>query len=68
MIHIAILKDLFLMCTIFKVFIEFGTVSLLIYVLVFWLQGMQDLSFPVWDQTCICRLEGKDHWITKEVP
>ena len=40
------------MCTIFKVFIEFGTVLLLIYVLDFWLQGMWDLSFPIWDQTC----------------
>ena len=56
------------MCTIFKVFIEFGTLLLLIYVLVFRLQGMWDFSFPIWDQSCICRLEGEDHWTTKDVP
>ena len=32
------------MWTIFKVFIEFVTVLLLFYVLVFWLQGMCDLN------------------------
>ena len=37
----------FLMWTIFlKVFIEFVTILLLFYVLVFWLRGMWDLSSP----------------------
>ena len=33
------------MWTIFKVFIEFVTMLLLLYVLVFWLPSMWDLSF-----------------------
>ena len=36
----------FLVWTIFKVFIEFVAILLLVYVLVFWPQGMWDLSFP----------------------
>ena len=36
----------FLMWTIFKVFIEFVTILLLFYVLVFWPRGMWDLSSP----------------------
>ena len=36
----------FLVWTIFKVFIEFVAILLLFYVLVFWPQGMWDLSFP----------------------
>ena len=41
-----------------KLFIEFVTILLLFYVLVFWPRGMWDLSFPVRDQTltpCIGR-------------
>ena len=38
-----------LMCTIFKVFTEFVTILLLFYVLVFWPQGMWDLSSPTRD-------------------
>ena len=38
-------KDFFLLQTIFKVFIEFVTILLLFYVLVFWPQDMWDLSF-----------------------
>ena len=41
----------FHMWTIFKVFIEFATVLLLFYVLVFWLRGMWDLCSPTRDQT-----------------
>ena len=41
------LKDFFLMWTIFKVFIEFVTILLLFYVLVFWPWGMWDLSSPI---------------------
>ena len=43
--------DFFLMWTIFKVFIEFVTVSLLFYVLFFWPQAMWDLRSPTRDQT-----------------
>ena len=45
------LFSLFLTWTIFKVFIEFVTILLLFYVLVFWLQGMWDLSSPTKDWT-----------------
>ena len=34
----------FFVCTIFKVFIEFVTILPLFYALVFWPQGMRDLS------------------------
>ena len=44
-------KIFFLMWTIFKVFIEFVTILLLFYVLVFWQRGMWDLSSPTRDQT-----------------
>ena len=39
-------KAFFVMWTILKVFIEFVTVLILLYVLDFWLGGMWDLSFP----------------------
>ena len=51
-------KIFFLMWTMFKVFIEFVTILFLFYVLVFWLQGMENLSSPSRDQTptpCILR-------------
>ena len=60
----------FLTWTIFKVFIEFVTVLFLVYALVFWLQGMWDLSFPSRDRThtlCIGR-QSLNHWTTREVP
>ena len=44
--------NIFLMWTIFKVFIEFVTILLLFYVLVFWPRGMWDLSSLTRDQTC----------------
>ena len=49
---------IFLMWTVFKVLIEFVTILLLFYVLVFWPQGMQDLSSLTRDGTythCIGR-------------
>ena len=52
------LRFFFLMWTMFKVFIEFVTILFLFYVLVFWLQGMENLSSPSRDQTptpCILR-------------
>ena len=55
---IPFFKRFFLMWTIFKVFIEFAAILLLFYVLVFWPQGMWNLSFPTRDGTrnpCIGR-------------
>ena len=59
----------FLMWTIFKVFIEFVTILLLFYVLVFWLRGTWDLSSLTRDQThtrCIGR-RSLNHWSAREV-
>ena len=39
------------MRTVFKVFTEHVIILLLFYVLVFWIQGMWDLSSPARDQT-----------------
>ena len=61
---------IFLMWTIFKVFIEFVTILLLFHVLVFWPWGIWDLSSPTWDQThtpCIGR-RSLNHWTTREIP
>ena len=41
-----------LMWAIFKVFIEFVTILLLLYVLAFWLQGIWTLSLPTGDCNC----------------
>ena len=63
-------KVFFLMWTIFKVFIEFVTILLLLYVLVFWPRGMWDLSSPTRDRTrtsCIGR-RSLNHWTAREVP
>ena len=63
-------KIFFFMWTIFKVLIEFITVLLLFYVLVFWLQGIWDLSSPTRDGTptpCTGR-QSHNHWTTREVP
>ena len=61
----------FLMWTIFlKVFIEFVTTLLLFYVLVFWPQGMWDLSSQTRDRTrtpCIGR-QSPNLWTSREVP
>ena len=64
------LKIFFLMWTIFKVIIEFVTILLLFYVLVFWPWGMWDLSSPTRDQThtpCIGK-RSLNHWTAREVP
>ena len=63
-------QSYFLMWTIFKVFIEFITILLLFYVLVFWPRGMWDLSSPTRDRTripCIVKWS-PNHWTTREVP
>ena len=58
------------MWTIFKAFIEFVTILLLFYVLVFWPQVMWNLTSPTGDQThlpCVGR-QSLNYWITREVP
>ena len=50
---------LLLLWTIFKVSIEFVTILLLVYVLVFWMRGMWDLRSPTRNGTCTPPLEGK---------
>ena len=58
------------MWTIFKVFIEFVTIVFLFYVLVFWPQGMWDLSSPTRDGTHTPYIgrQGLNHWTAREVP
>ena len=62
-------KD-FLMWTIFQVFIEFVTILLLFYVLVFWPRGMWDLSSPTRDQTLTPSIgrQSLNHWTTSGSP
>ena len=60
----------FLMWTIFTAFIKFVTILLLFYVLVFWPQGVWDLSSSTRDPThtpCIGR-QSLNHWTAREVP
>ena len=55
---------------LFKVFIQFVTMLLLLYVLVFWPLGLWDLSSPTRDWTlpsCIER-QSLNHWTTRDVP
>ena len=57
------------MWTIFKVFIEFVTILLLFYILVFWPGGIWDLSSPTRDRThtpCIGK-RSLNHWIARDV-
>ena len=61
----------FFTATIFKVFIEFITISPLFYVLVIWPQDMWDLSSRLmWNRTCIPCFgrQRLNHWTAKEVP
>ena len=62
-------KD-FLMWTIFKVFIEFVTILLLFYVLVFWPRAMWDLSSRTRDRNCTPCIGRRSlkHWTAREVP
>ena len=56
--------------SLFSIFIAFVTILLLFYVLVFWLQGMWDLSSPIRDAIhtpCIGR-QSLNHWTAREVP
>ena len=62
--------DFFLMWTIFNIFIEFVTILLLFYVLIFWPGSTLDLSSLTRDQTrtpCIGR-QSLNHWTTRKVP
>ena len=56
--------------TIFKVFTEFVATLLLLYTLVSWLQGIQDLSSPTrnWTPTSCIGRWSLFHWIIREVP
>ena len=58
------------MWTIFKVFIEFVTILLVFYVLVFWPWGMWGLSSPTRGQTLTPWIgrQSLNHWTTREVP
>ena len=71
---IKIFKDFFLRWIIFKVFIEFVTISLLFHVLAFWPQVMWDLISPTRGRThtlCIGRqtssFEELSSWLIKIV-
>ena len=59
-----------LMCTIFKVSIEFVTMLLLIKVLFLWPWSIRDLSALVRNQTCVPCTGGWifNHWNSREVP
>ena len=58
------------MWTIFKIFIEFVTTLFLFYALVFWPQGMWDLSSLTRDQTLISYIGrlSLNHSTAREVP
>ena len=58
------------MWTIFKVFIEFITITSLFYILVFWAQGMWDLSSMTrnWTHSPSIERWNLKHWTTREVP
>ena len=59
-----------LMWTVFKVFIEFLTILLLFYILLFWLGGTWDLSSLTRDRTCALCIgrQSLNYWATREVP
>ena len=53
----------------FLVFIEFLIVSLLFHVLIFWPQGMWDLSSPARIEPAPHALEESlNHWTAREIP
>ena len=59
----------FLIWTVFKVFTEFVTTLFLFSVLVFWPQGMWNLSFQTRTELTHPALEGSlNHWTSREVP
>ena len=64
------LRFFFLMWVIFKVLTECVTISLLLYVLVFWPQDMWDLSSSTRDQTCTPCFgrQSLNHYTSREVP
>ena len=68
--HSLFIKRFFLMWIIFKVLIEFVTILLLFYVLVFCPWGMWDLNSPTreWTYTSYTGRQTLNHWTTMEVP
>ena len=68
--RVVFLFTIFLMWTIFKVFIEFVTILLLLYVLVFWLLRMWNLSSPTRHRTHTCCFgrQNPKCWTAREVP
>ena len=58
------------MWTVFIAFIEFVTILLLFYILVFWPRGMQELRSLTRDRTCTSCTERQslNKWTTREVP
>ena len=71
-LHTSMLKKIFfffLTWTIFKVFTEFVTIQLLLYVLVFWPESIWDLSSPAraWICTACIGRWNLNHWTTREV-
>ena len=68
--HFFFFKIFFLMWTIFKVSIEFFRILLVFYILVFWWQGMWDLSSRTRNQACTPCNGGWSlkHWTGGEVP
>ena len=63
-----IFLKIFFMWTIFKVFTEFITILRLFYILVFWPQGMWDLSSLTRDWTSCMKGEVLNRWIFRQVP
>ena len=67
--HLHFFFKIFLMWTIYKVFIEFVTTLLLLYALSFWPRGMWDPSSLTRDQTCT-PCPGRripNHWTAREI-
>ena len=61
---------IFFSCGPFLKSVEFVTILFLFSVLVFWLQGMWDLSLPIRDRilTSYIRRRSLNHWTAREVP
>ena len=63
-------SEFYLFFNFFKVFIEFVTILLLFYVLVFWPRDMWDISSPTRDRTRTPWIGRRslNHWTAREVP
>ena len=67
---IALFSEIFLMWTVFKVFIELVTILLLFYVLIFWLRSRRNPSSQTRDRSHTpCPGKGyRNHWPVRDVP